>query len=51
MRLEKDIAFSKSDLKDDFSGFMKHALVLSEAFEKLDNGKPRSRQAETDGDK
>lgn len=50
-RLEQDIAFSKADLKDDFPGFMKHVLELSEAFEKLDNGNPRSRQTEKDGTK
>ena len=30
---------------------MKHALELPEAFQKLDNGNPRSRQTETDGGK
>lgn len=39
---------SKVGLKDNFSGFMKHASDLSEAFEKLDNGNC-ARQTDTNG--
>ena len=50
-RLEQDIGFSKADLKSDFKGFMQHALELSVAFEKLDNGNPRANKTDTDADK
>lgn len=48
-RLEQDISLSKRNLKDNFCGLMEHAIDLSKAFEKLDNGNLHGRQSETGG--
>lgn len=49
-RLEQDISFSHHHLKANFAGFMQHALDVSTAFEKVDNGPPKARKAEKDVD-
>lgn len=41
-RLESDLEFAKYELKKNFQGFMKHAIRVAEAFQIVDNGKPRS---------
>lgn len=41
-RLKSNLEFSHTELKKDFSGFMKHAVKLSEAFQLVDNGPPKS---------
>lgn len=43
-RLEQDIGFSHSHLKNDYTGFMRHATDLSDAFERVDTGPPRARK-------
>ena len=50
-RLEQDLGFSHIDLKANFSGFMTHAIAVSEAFEKVDNGPQRPRKSDREGDK
>lgn len=50
-RLENDIKFAKAKLKSDFKGFMKHAIELSDCFEKLDNGPPKARKTNKEGEK
>ena len=50
-RLEDDFRLSHANLKSDFPGFMKHAIELSVAFEKIDSGPPKSRQSEKDSEK
>lgn len=45
-RIEQDLSLSKISLKDNITGFMKHCIDLSGAFEKLDNGNPRAKQNE-----
>ena len=40
-RLDSDIQFAYNDLRKDFKGFMKHAMDLSDAFQKLDVGPRR----------
>jgi len=47
-RLEQDIAFSHHDLRADFTGFMKHAIDLSSAFQRVDNGPLKSRKGDKD---
>lgn len=40
-RLESDLEFAYHSLKKDFTGFMDHAIKLAEAFQLVDNGKPK----------
>ena len=47
-RIEQDLGFSHARLKADFSGFMAHAISLSEAFERLDCGHPKTRKSDKD---
>lgn len=37
-RLESDLGFSQNALKKDFSGFLKHTVKISEAFQLVDSG-------------
>jgi transposase InsO family protein len=39
-RLTSDLEFAYSDLRNDFKGFMAHAIKLSSAFQIIDNGPP-----------
>lgn len=50
-RFEQDISFSHNHLKVDFAGFMKHTIDVSEAFEKVDSGPPRSCESNREGEK
>lgn len=50
-RLEQDIAFSHNHLNADFAGFMKHALDVSETFEKVDSGPQWSHKSDREGEK
>ena len=46
-QLEGDLDFAHHGLKKDFQGFMRHAIKIAEAFQLVDNGKPRSERAPT----
>lgn len=45
-RLEQDLAFFYHHLKADFNWFINHALEVSQAFEKVDSGPPRSHKSD-----
>lgn len=49
--LKQDLGFSHIELKVNFSGFIKHAIAVSEAFKKVNNGPARSRKSEREGEK
>lgn len=45
-RIESDLNFSQHSLRKELNGFVKLSVILAEAFQLVDNGKPRSENSD-----